>query len=84
MAGAYGTTRERAPRHQWPDTGGGWFNGRGDDTMVMLKGYEHLVDFFTSFEWWKAEPHDELVDNAALCLAKTGSIDAGYLSMARF
>ena len=56
----------------WPDTGGGWINGRGDDTMVMLKGYEHMVDFFTSFEWWKTEPHDELVNNGAYCLAKPG------------
>src|SRR2546427_9161575 len=31
----------------WPDTGGGWINGRGDDSMIMLKGYEHMVDFFT-------------------------------------
>ena len=63
----------------WPDTGGGWINGRGDDTMVMLKGYEHMVDFFTSFEWWKTEPHDELVNNGAYCLAKPGEIYAVYL-----
>ena len=40
--------------------------------MIMLKGYEHMVDFFTSFEWWKTEPHDELVNNGAYCLAKPG------------
>jgi hypothetical protein len=81
MAGAYGTAGESARRgvNIWPDTGGGWINGRGDDTMVMLKGYEHLVDFFTSFEWWKAEPHDELVNNGAYCLAKPGEIYAVYL-----
>ena len=41
MAGAYGTAGETARRgvNIWPDTGGGWLNGRGDDTMVMLKGY---------------------------------------------
>ena len=44
-----------------PDSGGGWRNGRGDDTMTMLRGYAHMVDFFTMFEWWKTEPHDELV-----------------------
>jgi hypothetical protein len=62
MAGAYGTTGESARRGTgiWPDTGGGWVNGRGDDTMTMLAGYAHMVDFFTSFEWWKTEPHDEL------------------------
>jgi hypothetical protein len=81
MAGAYGTAGESARRgtNVWPDTGGGWINGRGDDNMVMLKGYEHMVDFFTSFEWWKTEPHDELVDNGAFCLAKPGEIYAVYL-----
>jgi hypothetical protein len=81
MAGAYGTAGESSRRgtNIWPDTGGGWINGRGDDTMVMLKGYEHMVDFFTSFEWWKTEPHDELVDKGAFCLAKPGEIYAVYL-----
>ena len=81
MAGAYGTAGETARRgiNIWPDTGGGWINGRGDDTMVMLKGYEHMVDFFTSFEWWKTEPHDALVDSGAYCLAKPGEIYAIYL-----
>jgi len=81
MAGAYGTAGESARRgvNSWPNTGGGWINGRGDDTMVMLKGYEHMVDFFTSFDWWKTEPHDELVNNGAYCLAKPGEIYAVYL-----
>jgi hypothetical protein len=81
MAGGYGTAGETARRgvNIWPDTGGGWINGRGDDTMVMLKGYQHMVDFFTSFEWWKTEPHDELVNNGAWCLAQPGQIYAIYL-----
>lgn len=81
MAGAYGTAGETARRgvNIWPDTGGGWINGRGDDTMVMLKGYEHMVEFFTSFEWWKTEPHDELVDKGAYCLAQPGELYAVYL-----
>jgi hypothetical protein len=81
MAGAYGTAGESARRgtNIWPDTGGGWINGRGDDSMVMLKGYEHMVDFFTSFEWWKMEPHDELVNNGAYCLAQPGETYAVYL-----
>ncbi len=81
MAGAYGTAGESCRRgtNVWPDQGGGWINGRGDDTMVMLKGYERIVDFFTSFEWWKTEPHDELVTNGAYCLAKPGEIYAVYL-----
>ena len=81
MAGAYGTAGESARRgtNIWPDTGGGWMNGRGDDTMVMLKGYEHLVDFFTQFQWWKTEPHDELVNNGAYCLAQPGEVYAVYL-----
>jgi hypothetical protein len=81
MAGAYGTAGESARRgvNIWPDTGGGWINGRGDDTQVMLKGYERMVDFFTSFEWWKTEPHDELVSQGAYCLAQPGEIYAIYL-----
>jgi hypothetical protein len=47
--------------------------------MTMLKGYAHMVHFFTSFEWWKAEPHDELVNNGAFCLAETGKVYAVYL-----
>ena len=47
--------------------------------MVILKGYVHMVDFFTSFEWWKTEPHDELVNNGAWCLAKPGEVYAVYL-----
>jgi hypothetical protein len=54
-------------------------NGRGDDTMTMLKGYAHIVEFFTAFEWWKTEPHDELVDNGAFCLAEPGRTYVAYL-----
>jgi Protein of unknown function (DUF4038)/Domain of unknown function (DUF5060) len=81
MAGAYGTTAESCRRgtNIWPDTGGGWINGRGDDTMTMLKGYGHMVDFFTSFEWWKTDPHDELVSGGAYCLARPGEIYAVYI-----
>jgi len=54
-------------------------NGRGDDTQTMFVGYGHIVEFFTSFEWWKADPHDELVSAGAYCLAKPGEIYAVYL-----
>jgi hypothetical protein len=81
MAGCYQTTGETARRGTgyWPDTGGGWVNGRGDDSMVMLKGYAHIVSFFTGFEWWKTDPHDELVDNDAYCIAEPGRLYAVYL-----
>jgi len=47
MAGAYQTAGESARRgtNVWPDTGGGWVNGRGDDTQTMLVGYRHIVEF---------------------------------------
>ena len=85
MAGAYGTAGETARRgtNIWPDTGGGWINGRSDDTTTMLNGYAHIVEFFTSFEWWKLEPHDELVTGGAYCLAKPGETYAIYLPDAR-
>lgn len=81
MAGAYGTAGESVRRgvNIWPNTGGGWINGRGDDTMVMLKGYAHMVDFFTGFEWWKVDPHDELVNKGTYCLAEPGRCYAVYL-----
>jgi len=81
MAGGYQTTGESARRgtNVWPDSGGGWINGRGDDNMTMLQGYAHLVDFVGSFPWWKAEPHDELVNTGNYCLATPGEIYAVYL-----
>jgi hypothetical protein len=81
MAGGYQTAGETCRRgtNIAPDTGGGWMNGRGDDTMTMFLGYGHMVDFFTGFEWWKTEPHDELVDGGAYCLAKPKEIYAIYL-----
>ena len=64
MAGCYQTTGERADTGTgWgPDTGGGWINGRGDESMVMLKGYGHIVDFFTSIRWWKLEPNNDFFE----------------------
>jgi hypothetical protein len=84
MAGAYGTAGETARRGVgiWPDTGGGWMNGRSDDTTTMLSGYAHMVDFLTSFEWWKTESHDELVDAGNWCLAEPGRTYAVYLPKA--
>jgi Protein of unknown function (DUF4038)/Domain of unknown function (DUF5060) len=81
MAGGYQTAGESARRgtNVWPDTGGGWLNGRGDDSMTMLQGYAHMVDFFTSFDWWTTEPHDELVSAGNYCLARPGRIYAIYL-----
>jgi len=83
MAGCYQTTGETAKRGTGvaPDTGGGWVNGRGDDTMIMLKGYSHMLKFFIGFEWWKAEPHDELVSNGAFCLAEPGKLYVVYLPL---
>jgi hypothetical protein len=81
MAGGYQTAGESCRRgtNIWPDTGGGWLNGRGDDTMTMFVGFGHIVDFFASFDWWKTDPHDELVTNGAYCLARPGEIYAVYL-----
>jgi Protein of unknown function (DUF4038)/Domain of unknown function (DUF5060)/Putative collagen-binding domain of a collagenase len=85
MAGCYQTTGETARRGTgyWPDTGGGWVNGRGDDTMVLLRGYAHIVEFFTGFAWWTTEPHDDLVNGGAWCLADPGRVYAVYLPMGR-
>jgi hypothetical protein len=81
MAGAYQTAGETVRRgtNVGADMGGGWMNGRGDDTMTMFLGYGHMVDFFTGFEWWKTNPHDELVNNGNYCLADPGNTYALYL-----
>jgi hypothetical protein len=81
MAGGYQTAGESARRgtNIRPDTGGGWVNGRGDDTQTMFLGYAHIVDFFTSFEWWKTNPRDDFVDNGNYCLAEPGRVYAIYL-----
>lgn len=83
MAGTYQTTGETAKRGTgaWPDTGGGWVNGRGDDSMVMLEGYAHMVDFFTGLPWWRTDPHDELVTAGDFCLAEPGKLYLVYLPM---
>jgi hypothetical protein len=57
LAGGYQTTGERADRA----SGGGWINGRGDDTMTMLKLYGNLYDFFTGITWWELRPDTNLV-----------------------
>jgi hypothetical protein len=81
MAGGYQTAGESARRgtNIRPDTGGGWTNGRGDDTQTMFLGYGHIVDFFTSFEWWKTNPRDDLVNDGNYCLAEPGRVYAIYL-----
>jgi len=81
MAGCHQTTGERADRGTGAgaDTGGGWINGRGDDTMVMLHGYRHLMDFFKSFAWWTCEPRPDLAGKNAHCLAAAGKIYVVYL-----
>jgi len=81
MAGAYQTAGESARRgtNVWPDTGGGWVNGRGDDSMTMFLGFGHIFDFMTGFDWWKTNPHDELIDHGNYCLADPGHIYALYL-----
>src|SRR5262245_5579336 len=75
MAGAYQTTGERAdvPGYR------GWITGRGNDEMVMLKGYGHMRDFFESVAWWSTDPHPELVRGTALCLARPGELYLVYL-----
>jgi len=81
MTGSYQTAGEtaRTGTNVWPDTGGGWFNGRGDDSMTLLVEYGRLYDFFTGFDWWLTDPHDELVNAGNYCLAAPGKTYAVYL-----
>ncbi|HZO84540.1 MAG TPA: DUF4038 domain-containing protein, partial [Verrucomicrobiae bacterium] len=90
MAGGYQTTGERANIAAM----GGWITGRGNDEMTMLEGYARMRAFFEKFEWWKLEPHPELVSAEskalpvaegskslapALCLAQPGERYVTYL-----
>jgi hypothetical protein len=81
MAGGYQTTGERADRGtgRGPDSGGGWINGRGDETMTMLEGYGHIATCFASLKWWKMEPRDDLVSQGNCCLAEPGKQYLIYL-----
>ncbi|MBP7948736.1 MAG: DUF4038 domain-containing protein [Verrucomicrobiales bacterium] len=82
MAGGYQTTGERANQGcgKPPDTGGGWITARGDDQMTMLGGYAKLAAFFTSFDWWKANPDNSCIrEGNARCLVEPGKTFALYL-----
>lgn len=74
MAGGYQTTGERADdgTGAGKDSGGGWINGRGNNTMNMLQGYGYIVDVFQKVAYWKMNPHQELVSYGNLCLAEPG------------
>ena len=75
MAGAYQTTGERADE---PGQGG-WITGLGNDKMVLPPLHAKMVDFFTSFEWWKCDPADGVADDKALVLADPGKVYVLYL-----
>ena len=47
-------------------------------TVTMFLGYSDMLDFFTSFDWWRTEPQDELVDSGIYCLAEPGETYAVY------
>ncbi len=81
MAGCYQTTGERANdgTGAGPDTGGGWVNGRGNDSMTMLVGYRRMMEFFTSFPWWTLEPRPDLAGENTLVLAAPGHRYVAYL-----
>jgi hypothetical protein len=72
MAGGYQTTGEYTANGL-----GGWINGRGGDD-TMLTGNARLMDFITSFEWWKTEPRPDLCAAGALCLAEPGRLYVLY------
>jgi hypothetical protein len=74
MAGCYQTTGERANEGTGAgkDEGGGWINGRGNASMRLFELYDIMYETFTSLQWWKMNPHNELVNGKNLCLAEPG------------
>lgn len=81
MAGGYQTTGERANVARM----GGWITGRGNDEMTMLDGYARMRGFFEKFDWWKLEPHPELVtaESKALPVVESGKPFAAALCLAQ-
>ncbi len=71
MAGGYQTTGERANEGTGAgnDQGGGWINGRGNDSMIMFKYYTIIKNVFEQTEYWKMLPRNELTNYGNLCLA---------------
>lgn len=70
----------------WPTTGetaksgdGGWINGWVDGPSNVFELHAHLLAFFQAFEWWKTQPHDELVSGHAYCRAEVGRQYAVYV-----
>jgi hypothetical protein len=74
MAGGYQTTGERANEGTGAgrDSGGGWINGRGNDSMIMLQGYAVIRKIFEQTSYWKHSPRSDLVNYGNLCLASPG------------
>lgn len=81
MAGGYQSTGERANLAGM----GGWITGRGNNAMTMLEGYGRMRAFFQKFDWWKLEPHPELVsgESKALPVAEKGAPLAAALCLAQ-
>jgi hypothetical protein len=71
MAGGYQTTGERASEGTGAgnDAGGGWINGRGNESMIMLKGYAIIRKVFEQTSYWKMTPRADLINYGNLCLA---------------
>ena len=82
MTGCYQTTGETAEygTGAGEDTGGGWINGRGNDKMTMLSYYKILKETFEQTEYWKLNPHHNLVNLGNLCLA---NLEQEYLIYSR-
>jgi hypothetical protein len=80
MAGGYQSTGERANIAGM----GGWITGRGNDEMVMLRGYATMREFFERFPWWKLEPRPDLVsgESRALPVVEDGKPIAPALCLA--
>ncbi len=81
LAGCFQTTGEsvRLGTGVGLDRGGGWFNGRGDESMVLLDSMANITEFFSKFQWWRGAPRSDLVAGDAHCFAEPGAFYALYL-----
>ena len=81
MAGGYQTAGESARRgtNIWPDTGGGWMNGRGDDTMTMFSATRTWSTSLRASNGGRPHRMTSWWTKGKYCLAQPGEIYAIYL-----
>ena len=80
FAGVYPVVSESARRGTGlaANTGGGWINGRGDDTMKLAAQLGYARAFLERVRWWEAESAPDSVGAGEFCVSVPGQFYAVY------